>query len=180
MAANVVGMNIMGFVMIPGNALTISLMVMVGQRVGRGDIDDITRTALFSSAVAAVFMLAMSFVMLPMAGLMESAFGLNPDSARYFRQLYLSLLVGGPLFWPLSFVVPSALRAVKDVTYTMSIAIITMLLFRLGVGYFFGIVMGLGALGVWLGIYSEWAARSCLFLTRLLRKKWKQRLLAKT
>lgn len=172
MAANVVGMNIMGFVMIPGNALTISIMVMVGQRVGRGEHEDILRTTWFATWVAVAFMALMSVLMLPMAGLMEGAFNLEGQSAVYFRQIYMSLLLGGPLFWPMSFVIPSALRAVKDVTFTMVGSVATMLLLRMGVGYLLGVVLGMGVMGVWLGIYSEWAVRSVVFALRLQRRKW--------
>jgi len=176
MAANVVGMNIMGFVMIPGNALTISIMVMVGQRVGRGDIDDIMKTTLFSTFVAIAFMFLMSLVLLPMAQPMVGIFGLDEISAVYFRQMYLTLLLAGPLLWPMSFIIPSALRAVKDVTFTMGISIVTMILFRVGISYTFGVALGFGVMGVWFGIYSEWGARSVLFVIRLLRKKWLKKL----
>jgi len=176
MAANVVGMNIMGFVMIPGNALTISIMVMVGQRVGRKDFDDIPKTTMFATGVSVVFMAAMSLVLLPLAGFMINVFGLDSESAVYFRQIYLSLLIGGPLFWPLAFVIPSALRAVKDVNYTLAISLGTMVVFRVGSGYLMGVVLGMGVMGIWLGIYGEWAVRSVLFAVRLRRRKWMKRL----
>ena len=177
MAANVVGMNIMGFVMIPGNALTISIMVMIGQRVGRGDLEDIPKTTIFATGVAVVFMVLMSVIMLPMAGLMVNIFSLDNETVVYFNQIYLSLLIGGPLFWPLAFIIPAALRAVKDVNYTMTVALLNMALFRIGMGYLLGVVLGFGVMGVWLGIYSEWAVRSMLFTIRLRRRKWMKRLL---
>jgi len=176
MAANIVATNMMGFIMIPGNALTISLMVMVGQRVGRRDIDDISKTAFFASGVAAVFMGLMSLILLPMSGLLGAMFSLDAESTVYFRQLLIVLLIVGPFLWPLSFVIPSALRAVNDVKFTMVISVSTMWLFRIGLGYFLGITLGLGVAGVWLGIYGDWASRSILFYIRLRRKKWMKKL----
>ena len=177
MAANVVGMNIMGFVMIPGNALTISIMVMIGQRVGRGDLDDIPKMTMFATGVAIVFMALMSVIMLPMAGLMVNIFSLDSESAVYFHQIYLSLVISGPIFWPLAFIIPAALRAVKDVNFTMTVALLNMAIFRVGLGYFLGVFLGFGVMGVWLGIYSEWAVRSLMFAIRLRRRKWMKRLL---
>ena len=176
MAANVVASNMMGFIMIPGNALTISIMVMVGQRVGRRDIDDISKTAFFASGAAAVFMGLLSLILLPMSGLIGVMFSLDAESIVYFRQLFVILLIAGPFLWPLSFIIPSALRAVNDVKFTMVISVATMWLFRIGLGYFLGIILGLGVAGVWLGIYGDWASRSILFYVRLRRKKWMKKL----
>ena len=178
MAANIVASNLMGFIMIPGNALTISLMVMVGQRVGRQDFDDISKTAMFASVVGVVFMALLSLLMLMSGGLIASAFHLDSESAAYFRHLYMMLTIGGPLLWPMSFIIPSALRAVKDVTFTMVTSVATMWIFRIFLGYFLGITLGFGVVGVWIGLYSDWAARSVLFTIRLRRKKWMKKVLA--
>ena len=178
MAANVVAMNMMGFVMIPGNALAISLMVMIGQRVGRCEFDDISKTTFFATGVAAVFMVIMSLILLPLGGLIGVAFSLDAESSVYFRQLFILLLIGGPLFWPLSFVTPSALRAVSDVTFTMVASIATMWLFRIVFGYLLGVTLGFGVIGVWVGLYGDWAARSVIFWLRLRRKKWMNKLVS--
>jgi len=176
MAANIVAANMMTFIMIPGNALTIGIMVMVGQRVGRRDFDDISKTTIFATGVAAVFMLLMSLILMPMGGLIAAAFSLDAESAVIFRQLFTLLLIGGPLLWPMSFVIPSALRAVNDVKFTMVASVITMWLFRIVIGYFFGIILGFGVIGVWAGLYGDWAARSLVFWLRLRRKKWMKKL----
>jgi len=172
MAANIVASNMMAFIMIPGNALTISLMVMVGQRVGRREYDDISRTTFFATGVGAVFMVLISLALMPMGGLIAAAFSLDAESTVYFRQLFIVLLAGGPLLWPLSFVTPSALRAVNDVKFTMVASVATMWIFRIIIGYFFGVTLGFGVMGVWVGLYGDWAARSLLFWLRIRRKKW--------
>jgi len=174
MAANVVGMNMMGFIMIPGNALTISIMVMVGQRVGAKDYDGITKVTMFASKVAIVFMILLSLILLPLSGLLARAFSLDSESAYYFNQLFRSLIIVGPFLWPLAFVVPASLRAVKDVKFTTIISVITMWLSRIVLGYVLS--LHLGIMGVWIGIYGDWAARSVIFWIRLRRKKWMSKL----
>ena len=174
MAANVVGMNMMGFVMIPGNALTISIMVMVGQRVGRKDYEDISKITMFAATLAVVFMAMLSLVLLPMSGLISRAFSLDMEADGYFRQLFTSLMIGGPVLWPLAFVIPASLRAVKDVTFTMVASVITMWLFRIVLGY--ALSLRFGVMGVWIGIYGDWGARTIIFWLRLNRKKWMKKL----
>ena len=178
LAANTVGQNVMNFIMIPGGALSVTIMVMVGHRVGRRDYDDISKTIMFSIGVAAVFMGIMGLIMLPAGGLLISIFNLDPESATYFWPIFISLIVLSPILWPLSFILPSALRAVGDVKYTMVVSVTTMWGFRILLSYVLGITLGIGLMGVWIGFYVDWMVRSILFFIRLRRKKWMKKLLA--
>ena len=47
--------------------------------------------------------------------------------------------------------------------------------FRVGSSYFFGIVLQMGVLGIWIGMFVDWGARSALFGWRFLSGKWLQR-----
>ena len=172
MAANTVGQNVLNFIMIPGGALSVTIMVMVGHRVGRRDYDDIPKTIMFAIVIAAIFMGIMGLIMLPSGGLVIRVFDLGPDSAVYFWPIFISLIVLSPLLWPLSFILPSALRAVGDVKYTMVVSVTTMWVFRFALGYILSITLGLGLMGVWIGFYVDWAVRSVLFFIRLRRRKW--------
>ena len=67
------------------------------------------------------------------------------------------------------------LRASGDVKYTMIVSIVSMWLFRVGSSYIFGVVLGLGVLGVWIGMFVDWAARSLCFVIRFVSGKWLER-----
>ena len=175
-AANIVGQNVMNFVMIPGGALSVTIMVMVGHRVGRRDYDDIPKTIMFAIGTAVVFMGVMSLIMLPSRGLLIRAFNLDPASVVFFNPIFITLVIFSPIFWPFSFILPSALRAVGDVKYTMMVSVATMWGFRLMLAYVIGVALGFGLMGVWIGFYVDWAARSVLFFIRLRRKKWMKKL----
>ena len=56
---------------------------------------------------------------------------------------------------------------------TSQIAISSMLLFRLGSGVLFGIILDLGVIGVWIAMGTDWLARSVLFTLRYKNGKWK-------
>jgi Na+-driven multidrug efflux pump len=47
---------------------------------------------------------------------------------------------------PVSFALPNAFRAAGDVKFPMWVSILSMLIFRIGSGYVFAYVFGLGAL----------------------------------
>lgn len=80
----------------------------------------------------------------------------------------------GILLWPVSFVLPNALRAANDAHYTMTVSIISMLLWRLGAGYLFCVQMELGALGVWIAMVIDWTFRAICFVIRFGLGGWKK------
>ena len=51
------------------------------------------------------------------------------------------------IFWPLSFVLPNALRAANDVKFTMVVSILSMACWRLGFSYLLCVRMGCGCVG---------------------------------
>jgi len=176
MAANTVASTISGLVMVPGNAIAIGIMVLVGQRVGRREIDDIPNATFFALVVSSVFIGMLCLMLLPFMDILAVGYNLYGQEVIYFRQLMISFLLMAPLFWGVSFLIPSALRAAKDVHYTMISAIITMWLCRIVMGYVLGVLLGWGVLGVWVGMYSDWVARGLLYGIRLKRKRWMKKL----
>lgn len=62
------------------------------------------------------------------------------------------------LLHPTSFNLANSLRAAGDVRFTMAVGICSMLLFRLGSGVLFGIVLNLGVIGVWIAMDEPWRA----------------------
>ena len=83
-----------------------------------------------------------------------------------------SFAVCAALIWPLSFTLPNVLRAAGDAKYTMEVSVFSMWVFRVASSYFFAGTMGLGVLGVWIGMYVDWAFRTLLFVIRYRRGRW--------
>lgn len=77
------------------------------------------------------------------------------------------------LLHPTSFVLPNGIRASGDVKYTMYVGIGSMIIFRLGSAYLFGVVLGLGVIGVWIAMGMDWLFRSIAFVIRFKSGKWK-------
>ena len=172
LAANIVILNVMTLFLIPGIAISSSVMVMIGQRVGKGEIEDITKTAIFSIKSCMLVMTLFSLILLPLQSFMANAFNLPYNSIPYFSILYILLLIMSPLFWPIGFITPSALRAVKDVKFNMVVAILIMWIFRVLLSYLL-ILLGFGPISVWIGFFADWIVRGIAFYLRLIRGKWK-------
>ena len=76
------------------------------------------------------------------------------------------------LLWPLSFVLPNALRAANDVKFTMIVSIASMACWRVGFSYIIGVRMGMGAIGVWIAMVVDWVCRVTCFVTRFRSGVW--------
>ena len=63
-------------------------------------------------------------------------------------------------------------RAAGDIKYAVLMAVSTMFIFRVGLGYLLGGWLGIGLLGVWIGMWADWTCRSILNFVRLRNGKW--------
>ena len=172
-ATNTIAGSIANFVNVPGMALATGVMILIGQRIGRGQVEDVKTTALFATAVASLMFAALCFVMFFVRQPIFALFNPSEEALSYLPMVFISYLVVTPLFWGISFVLPAALRATGDVVYPMVVSISTMLVIRVAFSYIFAIVMNMGIMGIWLAMYLDWIARGAFFLPRLLSGKWK-------
>ena len=172
-ATNTIAGSIANFVNVPGMALATGVMILIGQRVGRGQVEDVKTTALFATVVASLMFAALCFIMFFVRQPIFALFNPSEEALSYLPMVFISYLVVTPLLWGVSFVLPAALRATGDVVYPMVVSISTMLVIRVAFSYIFAIVMNMGIMGIWLAMYLDWAARGVFFIPRLLRGKWK-------
>ncbi|WP_284646529.1 MATE family efflux transporter [Paenibacillus silviterrae] len=157
---------------IPAIALSTALVTVVGQCIGRRNIQDarkFTRTFLW---LASGSLLLTGIILIPLFRPMVTLF--HPP-AEIMDDLYLIMLVNTlaqiPL-WPISFLLPGALRAAGDSRFTSVSAMLTMWVVRVVLGYVFGITLGFGVLGVWAAMQLEWGVRGVIFLWRYRGEKW--------
>jgi len=172
-AANTIGFAMMNFANVPGMALATGTMILVGQRVGRGQTHDIVKTSMFSLVIGFVFLMALGLLMILFRNPIFATFNPTAETMEYLPTIVISYLLIAPFFWPASFILPACLRATGDVVYPMIVSISTMFSVRILLGFVLGIVLGMGITGVWIGMYLDWVARSAFFIPRMLRGKWK-------
>ncbi len=173
MAANSIGGTYFAIISVPGNAFCTGVMILVGHRIGRGEKDDVEKTVMFSLKFGMLLMFILCFASFPFTDFISATYRADAPTAALLKQLLYSAFIATPLFWPLAFIIPSALRATGDVKFTMLVSVIAMWIFRIGSGYLFGVILGLGVLGVWFGMYIDWAIRGVVFIIRLKHGHWK-------
>jgi putative MATE family efflux protein len=176
LAANSICSSLVGFVNLPGGSMQVIAVTVVGRIYGAGRWGDVRKFALGFTLAATGMQTVLSLIMWP---LLEPAIGLYqpvPESFALSRSVMLLLLVTTPLFWSLSFVAPSGLRASGDVRFTMWVSVCSMFVLRVAGSWFFGVYLDMGLEGIWLSMSVDWVGRGLFFLPRLLRIK--KRLLA--
>jgi len=100
---------------------------------------------------------------------------LSPETRALAMKLSSMHAFMGIFFWPVSFVLPNALRASNDVKFTMWVGIGSMLMCRIFGSWLLCVHFGMGAVGVWIAMITDWVCRTSFFVPRVVSGKWKEK-----
>lgn len=171
-AANAVANSIAGFANIPGIAIGLSMVTVIGRCIGAGEKEQAKYYSKTLLKLAYAGMLLSNAALLILTKPLVACFALSGGAYEITVRLLTVFTVCAALIWPLSFALPNVLRAAGDARYTMEVSVFSMWAFRVASSYFFAGTLGLGVFGVWIGMYVDWVFRSFLFIIRYRRGKW--------
>lgn len=174
-AANSVSYSIIEFPNIPGMSMGLALITVVGTCLGAGEVAQAKKYTKKLMLFAYLGDWLMNLVLFVFAVPIVSVFSLSPEATRMAAEVLRWFSTIAVFIWPLSFTLPNALRAVGDVKFTMLTGIISMWLFRVLCSYILAVVCNMGILGVWFGMFIDWAVRSLLFVVRYLSGRWQMK-----
>jgi putative MATE family efflux protein len=172
MTANAIANSMFMLFHIVSTALSVAVVTVVGQCIGRGDIGDARKFAKSFILLSTLSFLASAVIILPLFPYIVRLYAPPEAIIPVIFRLALITAIGSPIFWSHSFILPAALRAGGDSTYTSIVAMASMWLIRVTLGYVFGIPLGLGIVGIWLAMVIEWAFRAAIFVWRFKGDKW--------
>lgn len=171
-AANAVANTLDSLGCIPGMAMNLAMITVVGQCVGAGDYDQARRytgrllglTYAMGSTLNILILLCLD----PLLGMYSLG-----EETRALARILVLIHNGCAIFmWPASFTLPNALRAAGDVRFPMVLSIFSMVTFRIIFSVILGQWLGWGAVGVWVAMVMDWIFRIICFAVRFLRGKW--------
>lgn len=81
----------------------------------------------------------------------------------------------GIVLWPAAFTLPQALKGSGDTSYVMVVAVLSMWIFRIGCGYLFAQMLGMGVIGTWLAMFVDWVFRAAFYVWRYIGDKWESK-----
>ncbi len=171
-AANAVAGTLVSILNIPCSALGLGIITVVGQCIGAGEKEQAkyySKRFLFYAYVVTWVPNILAIFLFPYA---LPLFNLSAEAIAIATQvLFIFHLVALVAFVP-SFAVPCALRSAGDAKFTMWVSIFSVWAFRVVSSYIFVLVFNLGILGVWLGMFIDWAFRGILYGARYFSWRW--------
>ncbi len=182
-AANAVALNLADFQYMPGNAIGLAVITIVGRCVGAGQKEQAKKYArILLAAVYGTLWLVVLITFLFSKQLI-AIYNLSPEAAETARELLLTHAAIASLIWPLGFGLPHIFRAASDVQFPLIVSTLSMWILRVGCAYLlalpeihlFGLRvsgMGLGIAGVWYAMFADWVVRAALYGWRFFSNRW--------
>ena len=171
-AANAVCNTVCSAANIPGSAIGLAMIPVVGQCLGAGERDQARRYAgrLMGMAYAGIAAAnALIFLTIPW---IARWFNLSSAALEMTVRVMRTFNVAAVLFWPSSFTLSNVLRAGGDTKFTMLVSMTSMWLFRVLLCYVFVRGLHLGLVSIWVGMYVDWIFRSLCFFLRYRSGRW--------
>lgn len=172
-AANAVAGSISCFSNIPGNAISLALITVVGQCLGAKDSDQAVSYTKKLISMAYMAMGLLNIVQFCAAAPLVGLYNLEPSALGYAVNILHVFSICNATIWIPSFVLPNALRAAGDVRFTMLTSAASMWIFRVGFCYILTGPLKMGVYGVWYAMYIDWFVRMIIFILRFRSGKWK-------
>jgi putative MATE family efflux protein len=171
-AANGVANNLDNFGCIPGMAINLGIITVVGRCVGAGDLKQTRYYAKKLMRVCFLCTAVLNGIMMLTLPLILGLYSLSAETMQLTATLvYIHSGFLIPLYVP-AFSIPNVLRSANDVKFPMCISIFSMWIFRIIFSYILGIYFGMGAIGVWCAMVADWAFRAICFSVRYSRGRW--------
>lgn len=166
--------NIVMLEYLPGNALGLALITIVGQCIGAGEYEQAAKYTKKIIAINYGFLAVICTVLIVISKPLVSIYNLSEEATA----ITVSMVVFHSIFmiiWPPAFTLPNALRAASDVKYTMLVSILSMWIFRIILSYVLVKIFKMGVISVWIAMMVDWLVRDVFFIGRFVSGKWKEK-----
>ncbi|CAI8749337.1 FMN/FAD exporter [Kosakonia quasisacchari] len=170
-AGNFIAFSVAALINLPGNALGSASTIITGKRLGKGQISQAERQLRHVFWLSTLLLTMLAWGTAPFAGLFAS-FYTQEDDVKEVVKVLLWLNAAFMPIWAASWVLPAGLKGARDARFAMWVSMLGMWGCRVVAGYTLGIMLGMGVVGVWLGMFLDWAVRGALFYWRMVSGRW--------
>lgn len=173
LAAITNGLRIEAIIFLPAFALNMAASVLVGQNLGAGDPDRAATVGWKIAWVGVVLLSTISLAIFIWAEYFASFLAKEPavlaETVRYLR----INMVSEP-FMALGLILGGGLQGAGDTRGNMWVIVIGMWLVRLPLAALLALVLGYGAVGVWVAMITSMTLQGVLMARRFHRGRWKE------
>ena len=170
-AGNFIAFSVAALINLPGNALGSASTIITGRRLGKGQIGQAERQLRHVFWLSTIGLTCIAWLSAPFAGLLASFYTPEPDVQEVVKTLLWLNAAFMPI-WAASWVLPAGQKGARDARFAMWVSMLGMWGCRVVAGYTLGVVLGMGVVGVWLGMFLDWAVRGALFYWRMISGRW--------
>ncbi|UYU30700.1 EmmdR/YeeO family multidrug/toxin efflux MATE transporter [Siccibacter colletis] len=170
-AGNFIAFSVAGLINLPGNALGSASTIITGKRLGKGQIGQAERQLRHVFWLSTIGLTFIAWFTAPFAGVFAS-FYTREEDVKEVVKILLWLNAAFMPIWAASWVLPAGLKGARDARFAMWVSMLGMWGCRVVAGYILGIELGMGVVGVWLGMFMDWAVRGALFYWRMVSGRW--------
>jgi len=171
--ANAIAGSVGGMGVLPGSAMGLALITVVGRCVGAGDYDAVKYYTYKLLKITVMIMSVLNVILIFLLPIILKVYDVSDETAELATNLIIYHCILSSIIWPLSFSLPNALRAANDVKFTMWVSMISMWVWRIGFSYVLAIYFHMGVMGVWIAMTIDWVFRSICFLVRFHKEKYR-------
>jgi putative MATE family efflux protein len=171
-AANAVGNYVGTFAIMAGFAVGNATITVISQCVGAREYDQVRYYKKKMMRICYALIIASNVIVITLLPLILKIYGLSDEASHLAFTILVYHGIVACFIWGPSFLLPYVLRAANDVAPAMIIAMVSVWVFRVVVAYILVKIVGLGLLGVWIAMTTDWAFRSICFTIRYKQEKW--------
>ena len=171
-AANAVAQNLAGMEIIPGAAIGLAMITIVGQCAGAGDYKQAKYYIKLLMKICYIFMFIFDSCMLLFGKQLIGMYSLSGETMQVAYKLLTYHTIFAIIVWPAAFTLPNAFRAANDAKYTMIISVASMWMFRIVASIILAKIFNLGVYGVWFAMFLDWFFRAGNFIYHYCKGKW--------
>jgi putative MATE family efflux protein len=169
--AHMIAVRWEAFSFLPGFAMGTAAGALAGQYLGAGSPVLARRAIAYCAWIGAGLMGLLGVVFMVAGHALATLMTRDPVAVEEVpKLLFICGIVQVP--FALSIVLRQALKGCGDTRWTFAITLVSMVAVRVPLAWLFGVALGFGLAGIWIGLCVELAVRGVLFLARFLRGSW--------
>lgn len=159
-------------------ALAMATQIIVGFLIGRGQLQEVSERVWKTIRLAVCLSGGITFLLYLNSDAIYGIFTADPEVLKLGRQIFL-VEIFLEMGRAVNMVMVMSLQAAGDIKWPVTTGLISMWLVATLGAYFFGIVMGLGLVGIWLAMCFDECLRALVFIYRWHSGGWKKNNLLK-
>jgi len=172
LAGYTIAIRVIMFTLMPSWGMSNAAATLVGQNLGAKQPDRAEKSVWITGKYNAYFMGLVSLVYLIFSKQIVAAFNSTPSVVEN-GALCLQIIAAGYIFYAYGMVVSNAFNGSGDTQTPTKINLISFWLFQLPVAYLLAIVLGFGAMGVFIAITTAEVLLAIIAIVWFKKGKWK-------